>query len=44
MLTVISGNSHLGMGDKLDEKKRVNLTASGYAEAPSKMGEEKDKR
>jgi hypothetical protein len=37
MVTVISGNFHLGMGDKLDEKKGVLLTAGGYAEAPSKM-------
>src|SRR3978361_529928 len=35
MLTVISGNFHLGMGDKLDEKKAVELTAGGYAEAPA---------
>src|SRR6266705_3740872 len=27
MVTVISGNLHLGMGDKLDEKKGVLLTA-----------------
>jgi quercetin dioxygenase-like cupin family protein len=37
MVTVISGNLHLGMGDKLDEKKGVLLTAGGYAEAPAKM-------
>jgi quercetin dioxygenase-like cupin family protein len=37
MVTVISGNFHLGMGDKLDEKKGMLLTAGGYAEAPAKM-------
>src|SRR4029077_9108908 len=37
MVTVISGNFHLGMGDKLDEKKGMQLTAGGYAEAPAKM-------
>ena len=37
MVTVISGNFHLGMGDKLDMKKGMVLTAGGYAEAPAKM-------
>ena len=37
MLTVISGDFHLGMGDKLDEEKGTLLTAGGYAEAPAKM-------
>ena len=37
MVTVISGNLHLGMGDKLDEKKGASLSAGGYAEAPAKM-------
>ncbi len=37
MVTVISGDFHLGMGDKLDEEKSVLLTAGGYAEAPAKM-------
>jgi quercetin dioxygenase-like cupin family protein len=37
MVTVISGNFHLGMGDKLDEKKEMALTAGGFAEAPAKM-------
>jgi quercetin dioxygenase-like cupin family protein len=37
VLTVISGNFHLGMGDKLDEKKGMVLTAGGFAEAPAKM-------
>lgn len=29
--TVISGNFHIGMGDKLDETKAIELTAGGYA-------------
>jgi quercetin dioxygenase-like cupin family protein len=37
MVTVISGDFHLGMGDKLDEEKSVLLTAGGYAEAPAQM-------
>lgn len=37
MVTVISGDFHLGMGDKLDEEKSVLLTAGGYAEAPARM-------
>jgi len=37
MVTVISGNFHLGMGDKLNENKGMRLTAGGYAEAPVKM-------
>jgi anti-sigma factor ChrR (cupin superfamily) len=36
-VTVISGNFHIGMGDKLDAKKGIELTAGGYAEAPAKM-------
>ena len=36
-VTVLSGNFHLGMGDKLDEKKGIKLTAGGYGEAPAKM-------
>jgi anti-sigma factor ChrR (cupin superfamily) len=36
-VTVLSGNFHLGMGDKLDEKKGMELTAGGYGEAPAKM-------
>src|SRR4051794_26300457 len=28
-VTVISGNFHVGMGDKLDEKKAIELTAGG---------------
>jgi uncharacterized RmlC-like cupin family protein len=30
--TVISGNFHIGMGDKLDEKKAIELTAGGYSQ------------
>jgi len=37
MVTVISGKLGLGMGDKLDEKKGMLLTAGAYAEAPAKM-------
>jgi anti-sigma factor ChrR (cupin superfamily) len=37
MVTVISGDFHLGMGDKLDEAKGMLLTAGGYAEAPPRM-------
>ena len=36
-VTVLSGNFHLGMGDKLDETKGMELTAGGYGEAPAKM-------
>jgi anti-sigma factor ChrR (cupin superfamily) len=36
-VTVISGNFHIGMGDKLDMKKGIVLAAGGYAEAPAKM-------
>jgi anti-sigma factor ChrR (cupin superfamily) len=36
-VTVISGNFHIGMGDKLDAKQGIVLTAGGYAEAPAKM-------
>jgi len=37
MVTVISGDFHLGMGDKLDEAKSIQLTAGGFAVAPAKM-------
>jgi len=37
MVTVISGDFHLGMRDKLDEEKSMLLTAGGYAEAPAQM-------
>ena len=36
-VTVISGNFHLGMGDKLDEKNGIELTAGGFGAAPAKM-------
>ena len=36
-VTVISGNFHIGMGDKLDEKKGIELRAGGYGEAPAKI-------
>jgi len=36
-VTIVSGNFHIGMGDKLDEKKGIELTAGGYGEAPAKM-------
>jgi quercetin dioxygenase-like cupin family protein len=36
-VTVISGNLHLGMGDKLDMTKAAALTAGGFAEAPAGM-------
>ena len=36
-VTVISGNFHIGMGDKLDTKKGIELMAGGFAEAPAKM-------
>ncbi|MBV8426209.1 MAG: cupin domain-containing protein [Hyphomicrobiales bacterium] len=36
-VTVLSGNFHLGLGDKLDPKKGMALTAGGFAVAPPKM-------
>jgi quercetin dioxygenase-like cupin family protein len=36
-VTVISGEVHLGMGDKLDPQKGIALTAGAFAEAPAKM-------
>jgi uncharacterized RmlC-like cupin family protein len=36
-VTVISGNFHIGMGDKLDAKKGVELRAGGFGEAPAHM-------
>ena len=36
-VTVLSGNFHLGMGDKFDSAKGVELRAGGFAEAPPKM-------
>lgn len=37
MVTVISGDFHLGMGDKLDQEQSMLLTAGGFAEAPAGM-------
>ncbi|MBV9517709.1 MAG: cupin domain-containing protein, partial [Hyphomicrobiales bacterium] len=34
-VTVLSGNFHLGLGDKLDPKKGMVLTAGGFAAAPA---------
>jgi quercetin dioxygenase-like cupin family protein len=36
-VTVVSGELHLGMGDKLDPQKSIALKAGGFAEAPAKM-------
>jgi quercetin dioxygenase-like cupin family protein len=36
-VTIVSGNFHIGMGDRLDEKKAIELTAGGFGEAPAKM-------
>ena len=36
-VTVVSGNFHIGMGDRLDEAKGIELTAGAYGEAPAKM-------
>jgi anti-sigma factor ChrR (cupin superfamily) len=36
-VTVLSGNFHIGMGDKFDEKNGIELTAGAYGEAPAKM-------
>lgn len=36
-VTVLSGNFHIGMGDKLDKKKALVLTSGGFGEAPAKM-------
>lgn len=36
-VTVLSGQLHLGMGDKLDPQKGMALGAGGFAEAPAKM-------
>jgi anti-sigma factor ChrR (cupin superfamily) len=38
-VTVISGNFHLGMGDKLDEKNGIALTAGGFGEASANMNQ-----
>jgi quercetin dioxygenase-like cupin family protein len=36
-VTVLSGDFHIGMGDKLDVEKGLLLRAGGFAEAPAKM-------
>jgi quercetin dioxygenase-like cupin family protein len=36
-VTVLSGDFHIGMGDKLDAQKGQLLHAGGFAEAPAKM-------
>ncbi len=36
-VTVLSGNFHIGMGDKLDESSGQELRAGGFAEAPAGM-------
>lgn len=36
-VTVISGRFNLGMGDKLDKSKSIELKAGGFGEAPAKM-------
>ena len=36
-VTIVSGKFHIGMGDKLDEKKGVELRAGGFGEAPAQM-------
>lgn len=36
-ITVLSGNFHIGMGDKFDDTKGMELKAGGYGEAPPKM-------
>ena len=36
-VTVLSGNFHIGMGDKLDQSKGQELKAGGFAQAPAGM-------
>ncbi len=36
-VTVLSGNFHIGMGDKLDQAGGQELRAGGFAEAPAGM-------
>jgi quercetin dioxygenase-like cupin family protein len=36
-LTVLSGDFHVGMGDKLDAQQGQLLRAGGFAEAPANM-------
>ena len=37
MVTVLNGQFHIGMGDKLDQKNGILLTNGGFGEAPAKM-------
>ncbi|HTI86746.1 MAG TPA: cupin domain-containing protein [Alphaproteobacteria bacterium] len=36
-VTVLSGDFHVGMGDKLDKSKGMALRSGGFVEAPAKM-------
>jgi quercetin dioxygenase-like cupin family protein len=36
-VTVISGNFHFGMGNKLDESKAENLSSGGFVDLPANM-------
>jgi len=36
-VTIVSGKFHIGMGDKLDEKKGIELRPGGFGEAPARM-------
>jgi quercetin dioxygenase-like cupin family protein len=36
-VTVVSGRFHLGMGDKLDQNKGIELRPGGFGEAPARM-------
>lgn len=36
-ITVISGDFHFGMGDKLDEKKMEKLASGGFVDLPANM-------
>jgi quercetin dioxygenase-like cupin family protein len=37
LVTVVSGDLNLGMGDKLDTAKSAALTTGGFAQAPANM-------
>ncbi len=36
-VTIVSGTFHIGMGDKLDQKKGIELRAGGFGEAHARM-------
>jgi anti-sigma factor ChrR (cupin superfamily) len=36
-VTIVSGTFHIGMGEKLDQKKGIELRAGGFGEAPARM-------